>query len=56
MLYDALSVRSIIIKYLSTVKIRFNVTSALEFITLIIVLSRTLTRAQPVFLAATLTT
>ena len=55
-LYDALSVRSIIIKCLSTAEIRFNVTSVLMLIALITVLSRTLIRVWPVSLAAVLTT
>ena len=55
-LYDALSVRSIIIQHLSTVKIRFDVTSALELIALITILLRTLIRAQSAFFTAALIT
>ena len=43
MLCDVLSVRSIIIQYLSTVKLKLNVTFALKLIALITILLKTLT-------------
>ena len=55
-LYNASSVRSIIIQHLSTVKIRFDVTSVPVLIALITLYSRTLTRVWPASLAAILTT
>ena len=55
-LCDATSVRSIIVQYLSTAKMGFDITSALVLIALMTVYSRTLTRVWPVFLAAALAT
>ena len=55
-LYNVISIRSIIIWCLSTVKIRFNVTSTLVLIALMNVWSRTQIRVWPVFLAAVLAT
>ena len=56
MLCNATSVRDIIIWYLSTAEMGFDVTSALILIALTTVWSRTLARVRPVFLAAALIT